>query len=446
MLVGALLDLGASQDKLVAVLDSLDLSGYELKISQVEKSGLAACDFDVVLEGEDAGRDHDMEWLYGSLDEKDSTAYHEHEHDHAHGHEHEHHHEHSHEHGHGHTHEHAHHHSHVHRHLADVLAIIDASSANENAKSIAHRVFTIVAEAEAKAHGTTPELVHFHEVGAIDSIVDILACAVCLDDLNITDVIVEKLVEGHGNVRCQHGIVPVPVPAVTHIVADHKLTLERLDIPAELTTPTGAAVVAAIKTSSVVPYRHKITGVGIGAGKRNHGLPSYLRVMLLEPVRNLPKRPSYLGSSAPKETLWKLECDLDDCTGEALGRIIDTLMEKGAREAHLIPLVMKKGRPGWQLQLICNEELIDTLEALIFADTTTIGIRRQSFQRSVLVRSIESIQTEFGPMSVKRVEFPWGGSRLYPEHDEVARVAREMALPFGDVWQVAISACRTQCD
>lgn len=293
MAVASLLDLGSSEDKaarevaVLEVLGSLPVQGFDIRISRVEKSGLDACDFDVVLDAAHDNHDHDMDYLYGHV--------HEHEHGHEHDHEHDHHHDHVHDHAHGRGHHHDHHHGpdhdhghshhhhhHEHRNLADICAIIDASRATEGAKRIAHDIFAVIADAEAKAHGRPVDEVHFHEVGAVDSIADILAFAVCLDHVGADEVIVTDLAEGKGTVRCQHGIIPVPVPAVVNIVSAHGIALRMLDIQGELVTPTGAAIVAATRTSAVLPERFVIKATGLGAGKRVYETPGVVRAMLIE--------------------------------------------------------------------------------------------------------------------------------------------------------------------
>lgn len=408
MLAGALLDLGGSQEKLDSVLGGLPVAGFSTKVSRVEKSGLDTCDFDVILDEEHDGHDHDMGYLHGDG----------HDHDHAHGH--------------GEVHAHGHEHHHEHRGLADVLAIVDGSTATPAAKAIATRAFSILADAEAKAHGTTPDAVHFHEVGAVDSIVDVLACAVLIDDLAVDDVVVEALADGHGTIRCQHGIIPVPVPAVTNIVAAHAIPLRSVDVAGELTTPTGAALVAAVRTASHLPGRYLVRAVGLGAGKRAYDCPGYLRALLVDTQ----------AADDSGRLVWRLEADMDDCPGEALGHALDDLLAAGAREAHYLPLQMKKGRPGWQLQVICDETHIPALEQVIFADTTTIGIRRAPMERTTLAREQVIVETRHGSLHAKAVTLPDGTGRVYPEHDDVVRLSREAGISYQDAWQEAISACR----
>lgn len=268
MTVAALLDLGADQQVLKKALASLSVQRFDIRISRVKKSGLDACDFDVVLDKEHENHDHDMEYLHGH------THAHNHATEHMHGHD-------VHDYDVEHTHEHhdatdAHsmhtYHAHEHRSFVDILQIIESSSLTERAKKTATDIFSVLADAEAKAHGVPKDQVYFHEVGAVDSIVDILSVAVCLDNLDIDQVIVTELCEGRGTVRCQHGILPIPVPAVANIVQANHLKLKLTQIEGELVTPTGAAIVAAIRTSDKLPESFFIEKTGLGAGKREYAL------------------------------------------------------------------------------------------------------------------------------------------------------------------------------
>ena len=278
MTVAALLDLGADKDKLDKVLDSLKtkVSGFEVKVSQVEKSGIRACDFDVILDTDN--HDHDMDYLYG----------HSHEHGHEHHHDHEHHH-HEHEHGHDHHHhghDHSHEHHHEHRNLASVIEIINSAEMTDSAREIAVKVFEIVAQAEAAVHGRSLEEVHFHEVGAIDSIVDIISAAVCYDDIKdkykLEGTVITRLVDGTGTVRCQHGVLPIPVPAVLKIAEQTGVPLGIAERKGEFVTPTGAAFAAAVQTENNLPESFKVVKTGLGAGKREHEVPGILRAIIIE--------------------------------------------------------------------------------------------------------------------------------------------------------------------
>lgn len=285
MTVAALLDLGASEEHLREQLATLPVDGFEIAVTRLNKHGIDACDFDVQLAAELENHDHDMTWLYGNEATAEHTHEHAHHHHHDHG-EHEHHHEDEHVHCHEHTHEHAHdhngHHHHHHRSLADVTEIIDGSQLSDGAKRRALAIFTALAAAEAEAHGKTPETVMFHEVGAVDSIVDVCSVAICLDDLDVEDIVVESLSEGHGTIRCAHGLMPIPVPAVVNLCQAGNIALTPAPVAGELVTPTGAAIVAALRTSEHLPARYRIGAVGYGAGKRPYeGCSGTLRCLLV---------------------------------------------------------------------------------------------------------------------------------------------------------------------
>lgn len=456
MTVAALLDLGASQQSLMQALMTLPVHGFRAHVSRVTKSGLSACDFDVMLDDEHQNHDHDMAWLFG---EKDTGAegdghHHEHygEHEHHHHHEdgaaHEHCHEHD-DHGHDdHGHDHGHHHAH--RSLADVQAIINASGLTDHAKELALAVFDKLAEAEAKAHGATPQTVMLHEVGAVDSIVDICAVATCLDDLGVSQVIVPSLSEGHGTIRCAHGMMPIPVPAVANLCEAAGIELVPAPVHGELVTPTGAAVVAALRTSAELPSSYRILATGYGAGKRVYeNTAGVLRVTLAEVdgPEGLLASPEAPADDDPEAThpVIKLECDLDDCTGEALGRTIELLMAAGARDAHAVPVVMKKGRPGYQLEVICDESNEAQLRDLIFANTTTIGIRSMTMLRHPLRREPGEVQTAFGAVATKRVVLPDGSVRSYPEYGSVVETCERTGASFQEVFR-AVEAAGTRAD
>jgi len=265
MTVAALSGLMKDRTPLFRVLDHMPVEGFSYELKQVKKSGIDAWDFLVKLDAQHENHDHDMAYLHG-----DMAKAHAHGEEHVHHHEHTHDHEHVHDQKHTHSHdqEHAgeHHHHHEHRGLPEILAIIRRGGLTPGARALAERIFQILAEAEAKAHGVPLDQVHFHEVGAVDSIVDIVSAAVCLDNLAPDEVIVTGLSEGSGFVRCQHGMIPVPVPAVLNIVQTHGLTLIPTGIKGELVTPTGAAIVAAIRTKEKLPSSFKCTKTGLGAG------------------------------------------------------------------------------------------------------------------------------------------------------------------------------------
>ena len=523
MFVAAMIDLGADPEALERALNSIPADGFMVEISSVKKSGIACCDFNVILDEAHENHDHDMAYLYGPApvssaapqeeahhchchedeeahhchgceeeeahhchcheDEEahhchgceDEEAHHCHCHEdeeahHCHCHEEEEaHHCHCHEdeeahHCHCHEDEEAHHcycheeeeahhchchedeeahHCHCHggeephhhheyhhhhgRHLAEILDIIAATDMTDSAKALAGKMFRIVAEAESLAHHMPLEEVHFHEVGAIDSIVDIIAAAVTFDSLGITDVIIPCLTEGTGTVRCQHGVLPVPVPATMNIIEAYDMPLTIMEAKGEYVTPTGAAIAAAICTTHQLPKAFRIVRMGLGAGKRAYTeRTNILRAYLIE------------GNAMEegKDEIVKLETDIDDSTGEALGYTIDRLMQAGALDVHYSPVYMKKNRPAWELTVICKKSKMEEIENIIFKETTTIGIREfPSVMRSILRRNQKRVETPFGIAEVKEVVLP-GERRFYPEYESVKAIAEKENLPFAEVYHL----------
>ncbi|MCQ2611008.1 MAG: nickel pincer cofactor biosynthesis protein LarC [Treponema sp.] len=404
MSVASLIDLGADVEVLNKVLKTVPLTGFKTEISRVKKNGIDACDFNVILDQDN--HDHDMNYLFG----------HEHHHDHD---------EHSHEHHHD-NHHHEHHHSH--RGLAEVTQIINSTQMTDSARSLAIKIFDILADAESKAHGIEKDKVHFHEVGAVDSIVDIISIAVCFDNLGITKVYVPKIFEGSGTVRCRHGILPIPVPAVMNIAQAHDLTLSISEEKGEFITPTGAAFIAAVKTDDKLPAQFKIKKTGLGAGKREYARPSLLRSMIIE------------ADLEEHDQIIKIETNIDDITGENLGFVMDLLFANGARDVSFIPCFMKKNRPAYILNVICTQDKLKTLEKIIFENTTTIGLRKIQMDRTVLLRQIKEIDTPYGKVRIKCVEFE-SVKRFYPEYEDIAAIAKKFNKSYTEIFnQVIVTA------
>lgn len=379
MTVAALLDLGANREKLDAVLKSMNLEGFEYQVSRKSSYGIAGTDFDVIL--------HD---------------HHHHEHEHEHGHHHE------------------------HRNLDDVCAVIDRGTMTDGARELAKKIFRIVAEAESKAHGVPVSEVHFHEVGAIDSIVDIVSAAVLIDDLGIRECVVTGLAEGSGYVHCQHGDLPVPVPAVLNIAQAHGIALRTSAANGEMVTPTGIAIAAAIRTRDRLPAEYKVEKVGIGLGKRDFGRANILRAMILE-------------ETLDPEQMYVLETNIDDATGETLGLALEKLMAAGASDAHFLPCFMKKNRPAYLLRVIAAAPEIPALERIIFESTTTIGMRKLPVDRTCMDREIRTVELPFGTVSVKRCT--WNGVvRNYPEYESVRALAERTGKEFQLVFALAKQA------
>ena len=423
MTVAALLDLGANPAKLDAALANLHHEGLGWKISRKSSHGIEGCDFDVILHAEQHEHAHH------------EHAHHEHAHSHhEHHHEHEHH-EHSHhEHSHArHEHKPVHHHHahHEHRNLADVCSVIDHATMSDNARAIAKKTFAIIAEAEAKAHGKPIDQVHFHEVGALDSIADIVGAAVLIDDLGITDCVIAAISEGTGFVTCQHGELPVPVPAVLNIASKHAIPLRiKPEICGEMCTPTGIALAAALRTKTALPEQFTIEKIGIGLGKKDFGHANILRALL---ISNTPAPPS------PATDMWLLESNIDDSTGEQLGLAMEDIFKAGAADVHFVPCVMKKSRPAYLLRVLVAESALCHVEAAIFQSTTTIGIRRHKTERTVLARETIEVTLPFGKVAIKKCSWD-GGVYFYPEYESVKALAAESGLSFKEVFAAANSA------
>lgn len=402
MFVAALLDLGADESVLSEALESLPLSGFQIEVKRVRKAGLDVCDFHVCLDAAYENHDHDIDYLYGTGNDVKA---------HIHAHEH-----------------------HVHRTLQDVVEILDAAKLTARARDLAIRIFEILGEAEAKAHGTTMDQVHFHEVGAVDSIVDIVAAAVCVDDLGIREVVVPVLYEGVGQIRCQHGVLPIPVPAVVNIAQAHQLKLHVTSAHGEYITPTGAAIAAALRTSEHLPREFVVKNVGLGAGKRAQELSGILRAILIEPVEE---------SHIEEDSIYKLETNIDDCSAEVLGYTMERLFAAGAKDVNYTPIFMKKNRPAYLLTVLCGEEDVSVMENIIFCETTSIGIRKIKMERHVLTRVSRAIETSLGEAAVKECVVPLeSGSnverRCYPEYESVVKICEATGRPYRDVYDTIV--------
>ena len=427
MTVAALLDLGADRQVLLDALSSLPLTGYSIEIKDVYKSGIRACDFNVILDHDN--HDHDMDYLHGHAHSMADEHDHTHSHNLSDEHEQIHRHDHSMTVGDAHDHDteesqHMHHHHHYARNLNDITKIIQAGQLSSGAKDLALKIFQILAEAEAAVHGKTLEEIHFHEVGAVDSIVDIVAVAVCIDNLSPSGIVISALTDGKGQIRCQHGLIPVPVPAVTAIAMQNDLTLNISDVEGELVTPTGAAIAAAVRTATTLPKDFRIRRIGFGAGKRDYATTGLLRAMLLQPL-----------SKDTHDTILSLETNIDDCSGEALSYTMQQLLDAGALDAFCIPIYMKKNRPACLLKVLCNPEQRTEMESIIFRNTTTIGIRIQEMQRTKLPRKIFALETPWGMADVKCCTYG-NDTYYYPENDSVSRLAKQNGTGFTEMYNM----------
>ncbi|MBX7105311.1 MAG: nickel pincer cofactor biosynthesis protein LarC [Gemmataceae bacterium] len=302
-----------------------------------------------------------------------------------------------------------------HRHLHHIEKIIAGSSLKEPEQTLALRIFRRLAEAEAAVHGTTVDKVHFHEVGAADSIVDIVATAVAYLSLGIERVTSRSVPPGSGTVKCDHGVMPVPAPATAHLLTG--VPLASSPIAGELTTPTGAAILTTLVDEWTESPAMTIAKIGVGAGTKEFpGLPNVLRVFVGE------------AAGAGQDAVWVLETNLDDVTGETLGYAQERLFHAGALDAYVIPMLMKKGRPGFLLGAIVGDDRVAEVEAAIFRETGTLGVRRHRAARTTQPRAAETVDTPWGPVRIKRTR--QGAS---PEYDDCALIAREHGLALTEV-------------
>jgi len=366
MTLGAFVSAGMPFDTLANELAKLGLEGFELQASHIERSGIVATKIDVVVS----------------------------------------------------------HQPHYHRHLKDINELIDRSSLSQSVKERAKKIFLEVARAEAAIHGSTIEKIHFHEVGAIDSLVDIVGASICIEFFNIDEVYSSPVkVGGGGFVKSAHGKLPVPTPATMEILKDYPVVLT--DIQHELTTPTGAAIVKALSKGTLPTTKLKATAIGYGAGtKEFEAIPNLLRVMI-----------GKIDREYETDTVIVVEANIDDMNPEIYPYVIERLMEAGAYDAFVLPVLMKKGRPGMILSAITERGKLDAVNAVIFKETTTLGVRTIPSERFKLPRSSREVKTSLGPVKVK-VVVNEGTERIVPEFEECKRIAREKNMALKDVYKI----------
>ncbi|WP_416828906.1 nickel pincer cofactor biosynthesis protein LarC [Ectobacillus polymachus] len=427
MLIGALLDLGANQDQLIAELKKLNLDGYSINITKTQKNGIYGHDFDVQL---DCGT-KDCEVVNDHGEHHDHGNHHHHVEHHDHG-DHHHHAEHSTHHFHnGHMHDGhqlSHHHSTPSRNLFDCIKIIEDSSLSTWVKTHAKLVFEEVAKAEAKVHNKTIDEIHFHEIGAIDSIIDIVGAFVAMEILHIEKVIASPLHDGSGFIECAHGKMPVPVPAVMQMLVGSNIPLIQENVQTELVTPTGMGIVKVIAAEFRDLPNMKIENVGYGMGKRNTGGFNALRAIIGE-----------MDENRFDEDVLVMEANIDDQTGETLGYAMNQLLDNGALDVFFTPIYMKKNRPAVQLSVLCHPKQKDQLSHLILKETSTIGIRIYPCSRIVMNRSIQEVNTKFGKIQVKYVDLD-GIQKQAPEFESCSKMAQEKKVPINEIYQAAYAA------
>jgi pyridinium-3,5-bisthiocarboxylic acid mononucleotide nickel chelatase len=366
MTLGAFVSAGVSIDELILELQKLNLQGYELSAKHVTRNGIVATKVDVII--------------------SEQPQYH--------------------------------------RHLKDIETLIEKSDLSTNVKERAKKIFHEVATAEAKVHNTSIEKVHFHEVGAIDSLVDIVGTSICLEKFGIQVVYSSPMKVGNGGfVKTQHGMLPVPTPAAMEILKAYPVVLT--DVPFELTTPTGAAIIKALSSGVLTTEKIQISEIGYGAGDREiEHLPNLLRVLIGDIEQE------YLA-----DEIVSIETNIDDMNPEIFPYIIEKLLTTGALDAYLIPIVMKKGRAGILLSVMAERTKIEKILEVIFRETTTIGVRIQSIERKKLPRIQKQVKTSFGIIPVKVITVE-GKEQLRAEFEECKRIASEKNIPLAEVYRI----------
>jgi pyridinium-3,5-bisthiocarboxylic acid mononucleotide nickel chelatase len=323
-----------------------------------------------------------------------------------------------------------------HRHLHHIVGMIEGSTLSPHQRELANRIFQKLAEAEAKVHGSAIEKVHFHEVGAVDSIADIVGAAIGLDLLGIERVVCSPVPTGHGFVEIAHGRCSIPAPATGELLRG--VPLAALDVEGELTTPTGAAIVRSLADEFGPLPAMTVESIGYGAGEKDFAHPNLLRILVGQTVAQTPTA----GVGPRVESIVVLETNLDDATGEAIGHAVDRLWSAGALDVSLTAIQMKKGRPGVLLSVQSPPESADRFEAILFAETTTLGVRRAALSRTVLARRPHAVQTKWGNVAGKVAYLPDGTARFSPEYQDCRRVADEHEAALADVILAANQAFR----
>jgi uncharacterized protein (TIGR00299 family) protein len=419
MVLGALLDAGLPLDELRRALGSLMLDGVSVSATKVVRAGVGATKFAV-----DDGRA--------------AAETHTHSHEHAHGHSHEHAHDHGHSHSHSHSHSHAHApaaavaHAHEHRSLAEINSLIDRSALSPAARTRAKDLFHRLGQAEAAIHQIPIEKIHLHEVGALDSIIDIVGAVFALEWFGADRIISSPLNVGGGMVNSAHGLFPVPAPATVKLLGSAPVYSS--GIQSELVTPTGALLITSYASSFGPIPAMTVERVGNGAGDRDlPGTPNVLRVMVGQSMQTAHQ-------PAGTERITVLECEIDDMNPQIYGAVMDRLYAAGALEVYFAPVQMKKNRPGTLLTILARPDQRQALTGIVFRETTTIGVRYYDVTRERLDREIVSVQTPFGPVRFKIAKLGTDVVNAAPEFDDCLRIANERGLPIKDIQAAASKA------
>jgi pyridinium-3,5-bisthiocarboxylic acid mononucleotide nickel chelatase len=413
MTVGALLDIGADEKALLDGLSQLKVEGYEIKIEKKLKNGISGTDFSVILE-----EDHDY-----AVEHEHHMHDGEHDNDHLH-------HEHEHSHEHPHAHEHKHNTKHVHRNMGDIERIINDSRLSARAKKLSMEMFRLVAEAEGKIHGKPAGEVHFHEVGAVDSIVDIIGTAICIDNLNVDRIVFSSLPLSKGFVKCQHGVFPLPAPATLEILKN--VPVYYTDINFELVTPTGAAIAKGLADEFGMVGELEVEKIGYGLGKKTYEIPNVLRVMIFSSKKKIIDR------------VVEIETNIDDMTAEQLGCAVEMLFDQGALDVFFTPVFMKKNRPGTKLSVLCQPDKKEGIVEAILKHTSTFGVRMSHMERSILDRETVEVDTEFGNIRCKVGKLHGEVLKYSPEYEDCKAASQQYGRPIADIYNEAISKVKVK--
>jgi hypothetical protein len=423
MFLGALVDAGVPPQVLQDTVAALGI-GAKLEISKVMRSGVSATKVDVWVDGE---KDMPREEYWAKHESQHSDS-HVHVHDHGQHHDH----SHAHDHSHSHSESAPHQHEHGHRGLSEIRQIISKSTISESGKATAIRIFEALGTAEAKIHNVAIESIHFHEVGAVDAIVDIVCAAVGAEALGVEEIVCSRLNVGGGTVKCAHGTFPVPAPATLELLKGAPSYSSGIE--AELVTPTGAAIVATLANRFGPFPEIRVEKSAYGAGSRDFaGRPNVLRLVVGESVMAV-------AAETNLENICVLEANLDDLNPQVFGYVMDRLLEEGALDVFGVPVQMKKNRPGTLLTVLCHPENADKLIQLLFSETTTLGVRRREESRQTLARRWESVRTEWGEVRIKIASMNGTVTNYAPEYEDCRRIAAEHHVPLKTVMQEASRA------
>ena len=421
MLTAALLELTKDPDEFLKKLNALNIPKVTVTKEKSVKCGITGTHVSVKVDGiEEDENMHDHHHHHDDDHDHDHEHHHDHdhEHEHHHDHDHEHHHDHDHEHHHDHDHEHEHHHHHSSMH--DIEHIVEDLNVSDKVKKDVLAVYSLIAEAESHAHDTPVSEIHFHEVGTMDAIADVTAVCLLMEELAPENVVVSPVHVGSGQVKCAHGILPVPAPATAYILKD--CPIYGGAVRGELCTPTGAALLKHFATKfGNMPVR-KVSGVGYGIGKKDFETANCVRVMLGE-------------TDSGSDTVTELSCNMDDMTAEDLGFATVKLFEEGALEVFTVPVGMKKNRPGTLLTVLCKNADTDRIVRAIFKYTSTIGIRKHVVERYTLERKTEDVETPYGNIK-KKISSGYGVTREKFEYDDLAKIASEKNISVAEVRKV----------